>query len=162
MLGAVVSALPVLAIAETGSGSAQYVPTNEVVGSAARAPDLWAVDIGRTGPQCIIDPNNVHLWRAVADNPAILHISGPANFPFATINFASSMAVLPLDAATFPISDGSRMVVTDMSSGATIAEIDFVVLTSPPGDRESLVRTLKARGCSIQLERLAASSAPRG
>jgi hypothetical protein len=126
-----------------------------------RSPNLWYVDITTMGTQCIVDPDNVRLWRAIADKPAKLRIFGPANAPSAVVDFAAGATVAPVDPATFPIADGSSMTVSDALSGATIGQIDFAILPSQPGDPNSLAEALKGRGCTAQLELLARSPAPR-
>jgi hypothetical protein len=119
---------------------------------------VWTVDVGKRGTQCIVDPASVRLWRADASKPARLRVAGPANSPSAIVEFAAGASVAALDPASFPIADGSRMIVTDAASGTTIGEIDYAVLASPPSDPESLAKALKERGCNAQIEWLTKSA----
>jgi hypothetical protein len=128
---------------------------------AARPPNLWDVDISGKGTYCIVDPDHVHLWRAATDKPAKLRISGPANSPSAIVEFNAGAAVAAIDPATFPISDGSTMTVSDPVSGAVMGEIDFAILPSQPNNPEQLAEALKMRGCTAQFQQVPSTPAPR-
>ena len=155
------STLPAVALAGIGvAATGESVAEHRT--AKLRSPNLWYVDITTVGTQCIVDPDNVRLWRAIADQPAKLRIFGPANAPSAIVDFAAGATVALIDPATFPIADGSSMTVSDASSGATIGQIDFAILPSRPDDPKSLAEALQARGCTAQLELVTSSPAPRG
>jgi hypothetical protein len=132
----------------------QSSSTNAAVGTALVSPALWDVGITKRGTQCLVDPRNVRLRRAVADKPARLRAFGPANSPSTIFEFAQGETIAPLDPAAFPILDGSTMNVADLATGGTIGQIDFAVLQSQPADRQSLAQALHSRGCTAQLELL--------
>jgi len=123
-----------------------------------RRPSLWCVDITRKGTQCVLDTGSVKLWRAAADEPAKVRLSGPANFPFAAIDFAAGESVVEVDSATFPIGDGASVTISDARTGATIGQIDFAVLPAQSSDSKKLAEALKERGCTDQLELLQGSA----
>ena len=155
--------LVLLAVIPAGFGSAAYGqgPTPKPATTAGRGPKLWDVDISRKGTQCVIATDHIKLWRASADKAATVRLSGPANFPFAAIDFAAGESVVEVDSDTFPIGDGASVTISDAETGATIGQIDFAVLPPQSSDSKRLAEALKERGCTDQLELLQGSAKPR-
>ncbi len=148
----VLSAVALIGIAIPAHG--QAAADRHAAVPARRSPSLWYVDITRKGTQCVLDTGSIKLWRAVADEPAKVRLSGPANFPFAAIDFPAGESVVEVDSATFPIGDGASVSISDARTGATIGQIDFAVLPAQSGDSKKLAEALKERGCTDQLELL--------
>ncbi len=157
------AALSTPAVAGNGGvPDGQAVAEQPTASHRAHSPNLWYVDVAEMGSHCIIDTGHIELWRAAADKPAMLRLSGPANFPSASVEFASGQSVVGVDAAVFPVADGSTMTVSDAASGATIGQIDFVVLPTSSADPQNLAEAMRAHGCTAQLELLRTLPAPRG
>jgi len=152
----VLSAVALIGIAIPAYG--QAAADRHAAAPARRSPSLWYVDITRKGTQCVLDTGSVKLWRAAADEPAKVRLSGPANFPFAAIDFAAGESVVEVDSATFPIGDGASVTISDARTGATIGQIDFAVLPAQSSDSKKLAEALKERGCTDQLELLQGSA----
>jgi hypothetical protein len=152
----VLSAVALIGIAVPAYG--QAAADRHGAAPARRSPSLWYVDITRKGTQCVVDPSSVKLWRAFADEPAKVRLSGPANFPFAAIEFAAGESVVEVDSATFPIGDGASVTISDAQTGATIGQIDFAVLPAQSGNSKNLAEALKERACIDQLDMLQGSA----
>lgn len=161
---AVCIAVPALSVvALTSAGVAAYgqeATDKPVTTRTGRGPKLWYVDISRKGTQCITETDHIQLWRAIADKPAKVRLSGPANFPSAAVDFAAGESLVEVDSATFPIGDGASVTISDAETGATIGQIDFVVLPAQSDDSKRLAETLKAHGCTDQLKLLQGSATP--
>jgi hypothetical protein len=132
----------------------QAASSGAAVGLQGLKQDFWDVDIDRNGGQCVIDPRNVRLRRAVSDQPIRLRAYGPANAPSTIVEFAAGSDMARLDPAAFPIHDGSTMTVAEEKSGVTMGQISFAILPATFRDRQSLVAALRTRGCSAQLGKL--------
>lgn len=120
-------------------------------------PKLWYIDINRKGTQCLIDSEHLQLWRASADKARTIRLSGPANFPTATVDFAAGQSVVDVDSATFPVGDGLSLTISDGQTGATLSEITIAVLDADSGTPEKLAGSLKERGCLTQIQILESS-----
>jgi len=118
---------------------------------------LWYVDINRKGTQCLIDSERLQLWRASADKARTIRLSGPANFPTATVDFAAGQSVVDVDSATFPVGDGLSLTISDNQTGLTLGEIVIAVLAAGSDTPEKLADALKERGCLKQVQLLESS-----
>jgi len=115
---------------------------------------LWYVDINLKGTQCLIDSERLQLWRASADKATTIRLSGPANFPTATVDFAAGQSVVDVDSATFPVGDGLSLTISDNQTGSTLGEIVIAVLAVGSDTPQKLADSLKERGCLKQVQML--------
>ena len=82
-------ALSVAADAPKVSGSGRYFATGDSANVPALPADIWSIDIRSTGPQCIVDPNNVRSTKSSGRHFADLdegsiaweHVDRKATFP---------------------------------------------------------------------------------
>lgn len=125
-----------------------------VNGGKAMSPNLWYVDLGKPGTQCIIDSSAVRLWRAASDYPASYRIGASSG---ATVSFRKGESVAAWPAG--PIADGLSFALAD-AAGASLGTFRFAVLGKLPATPEATAAALIAQGCSAQLDLLAASLAP--
>lgn len=117
------------------------------------SPNLWYVDFARPGTKCIVDPANVSLWRADADKPAQYRISSAGGET--TVSFSKDATLAPWNAAEAPVANGASYSIAG-KAGEDIGELTFVLLPDPPADEEALALALIDKGCTAQLDLLAA------
>ncbi len=118
---------------------------------------LWYVDINLNGTQCLLDSERLQLWRASADKARTIRLSGPANFPTATVDFAAGQSVVDVDSATFPVGDGLSLTISDNQTGSTLGEIGDSGMAAGSDTPEKLADSLKERGCLRQVQMLESS-----
>lgn len=118
------------------------------------SPNLWYVDFARPGRKCVTDPANVSLWRSDSDKPAQYRISSPGAAE-STISFGKDATLAPWNGAQAPVAHGATYNIAG-KNGEVIGELTFVVLSDPPADEEALALALIDKGCTAQLDLLAA------
>lgn len=123
--------------------------------TTASPPNLWVVNIARSGTMCVIDPNNVTLWRADMDEDTLLTVENTAQpDQRSTLAFVQGQNFRRWPADVLPIAAGAsyRINGPGMNPAATL---NFVTLTSPiPDNAESVANLLASNGCMAQLEQL--------
>lgn len=141
----------------TRQRSAQRVRTGAVRGSggaadssAERSPNLWYVDVTRSGAMCVASADAVRLWRP-GGQAAASYTVGPAK-----VDFADSARDVAWDAAALPVTDGASYTITAKDGGAANT-VTFVMLDSVPEEPEDLAARLIEKGCTNQLELLTAA-----
>ncbi|MFN4114220.1 MAG: hypothetical protein ACK4GD_09790 [Sphingomonadaceae bacterium] len=145
----------------TRQRSAQRVRAGAVRGTgtpaaAERSPNLWYVDVSRSGAMCVASPDAVRLWRPGGDAPATYTVGGAGDAPAVEMAFDKDARDLAWDAARLPLTDGSTYSIS-APGGASTAEIRFVMLDAVPEEPEDLAATLIDKGCTNQLELLTAA-----
>lgn len=126
-------------------------------------PNVWLVDVARSGTWCTTNPANVQLWRSNTAQDAALRVENVANAAqHSTIGFVEGQSFRSWPTETLPISEG----VTYRISGpgmATPSTVSFVTLTGVTEDLASIATALSDKGCTTQLSLLGdqlANSAP--
>lgn len=119
------------------------------------SPNLWYVDASAGGTHCLVDTATVRLWRPDRDKPATWRVTGETT---ARVSFAAGEMV-----AAWPgtVADGARFTLAPEGSAASLG-VTFAVLPALPANAEDTAAALIARGCTAQVELLAASLSPRG
>lgn len=160
--GAVSSAFTAL----TRQRSASRVRTGAVRGSDAgevRSPNLWYVDARQGGTVCILDTWSVQVWRATSDAAQTLRVtparagSGGESAGETALSFPAGAMIAPWDTSAAPIADGSAYRIS--GDGAAARQVTFAVLPAKPASPEATAALLIEKGCSVQLDLLAASLA---
>lgn len=124
------------------------------------SPNLWFVDLSKSGTICVIDGSPVHAWRADAAKPATYRVANTAGAT-STLSFDAASMVATWNGTTTPVADGSTFTVTT-EAGQPLGRYGFVVLSSQPASPEETAAALIEKGCSAQLELLSASLATQG
>jgi hypothetical protein len=119
-------------------------------------PSLWYVDVTRSGTICLYDLATVRLWRPGTEGTSTYRISDHSGTAQAEVTFDDTVTVAALDPARLPITESGHYMITG-PDGATAAHINFVLLAEDYEAPDALAEALIARGCSVQLETLAAS-----
>lgn len=136
----------------TRQRSAQRVRTGAVRGTgtaaaAERSPNLWYVDVSRSGAMCVASPDAVRLWRPGGQAAATYTIGS------AQVIFAENARDVAWDAAAMPVTDGASYSIAAPDGGSTNV-VNFVMLDAVPEEPEDLAARLIEKGCTNQLELL--------
>lgn len=121
-----------------------------------RSPNLWLVDLSKSGTVCIADANAVHVWRPTSDKAQDVKISS-----------ASASGTIPMAAGatvgdwpkSVPVTDGAEYTVT--MEGMAPARIKMMTVPAP-ASLEDTASQLIAKGCKTQLDLLVASTQGNG
>lgn len=128
-------------------GDTDAVPTN---------PNLWYVDVTRSGTICLYDLATVRLWRPATGAVETYSVAGGDGSSPVEVTFDDVAAVAPLDPARLPIAEGGHYMIT-APDGTTSAHLNFVLLSEDLEAPDVLAEALIAKGCSVQLETLAST-----
>lgn len=122
----------------------------------ASNPSLWYVDVTRPGTMCLYDLATVRLWRPASDGTLTYRINAADGDTFAEVTFDDAVTVAALDPARLPIAEGQQYRIA-AADGSSTADIGFVLLAEDYTAPDALAEALIAKGCTGQLEALAAS-----
>lgn len=142
----------------TRKRAATRVRTGAVRGDTDEAvsnPSLWYVDVTRSGTICLYDLATVRLWRPGTEGTGTYTIADQSGAT-AEVSFDDTVTVAALDPARLPIAEGGHYMIT-APGGATSAHINFVLLAEDYAAPDALAEALIAKGCTVQVEALAAS-----
>jgi hypothetical protein len=144
----------------TRQRSAQRMRTGavrDVTESAVTRPNLWYVDVRRSGAMCIADPAEVRLWRPVTAGEQMYAIGlGAASFT-SKASFGDGDMLTVWDLSQAPITDGAKYVIA--GGDGKPAEITFRLLDGLPATPEGLASKLIELDCTAQLEVLSSAMA---
>lgn len=119
-------------------------------------PSLWYVDVTRSGTVCLYDLATVRLWRPGAPGTGTYRMFNRENGAAVDVTFDDTVTVAALDPMRLPIVEGAPYTITGPDN-ATSAQVSFVLLEGEFGAPDALGEALVAKGCTVQLEALAAS-----
>jgi len=139
--------------------AAQRVRTGAVrtgVGAQAPAsPNLWFIDVARPDRHCLVQGQPVRLWRLDTVAAATYTLAPAAGGAPVRVSFAAGSGVAPWDEGKLPVVDGARYA---LGSGAKpLGTVETVLLPTRPANAEAMAEALIARGCTAQLDLLAAT-----
>ncbi|WP_066525373.1 hypothetical protein [Erythrobacter sp. CCH5-A1] len=124
-------------------------------------PSLWYVDVTRSGTVCLYDLTTVRLWRPGSPGTSTYRMFNRDNGAAVDVTFDDTVTVAALDPARLPIVEGASYTITGPDN-ATSAQVSFVLLEGDFEAPDALGEALLAKGCTVQLEALAASLADEG
>lgn len=124
----------------------------------ALSPNIWYVDVTKSGTICVTDMADVTLWRP--DNKKDqTFIVGPATSDYHYhVEFKEKVSTRPVDAEKLALKAATDYTITGQGEAAT-ATVNFTVVTDAPSTAEEMAAMLIEKGCTTQLELLAASTA---
>lgn len=142
----------------TRQRSSQRVRTGAVRGddapiATAQSPNLWYVDVSRSGTMCIAGAGAVRLWRPDAASAATYVVANAKSPDHVHVAFAEGEADRDWNGDQMPLTDGASYTIAPSEGGPT-SEVTFAVLDDPAGDPEGLAEQLIGKGCMVQLELL--------
>jgi hypothetical protein len=124
-------------------------------GGPVTSPNLWYVDVGRSGTTCLPASDDVRLWRSTTDGQATYSIRPSAGGAAANVAFADGEMLSAWNNASLPVKDGSSFVLS--RAGAPDETITFRVLGQVPADPEGLAQKLIESDCKAQLDLLSST-----
>ena len=128
-------------------GEVEENPTN---------PSLWYVDVTRSGTICLYDLATVRLWRPGTEGTSTYTVADQDSAAMAEVTFDDTVTVAALDPARMPISQDAHYKIV-APNGSISADINFVLLAEDYQAPDALAEALIAKGCTVQLDALAAS-----
>ncbi len=115
-------------------------------------PNLWYVDVARSGTSCQVDPANIRLWRADRQAESTYAVSREdQGEPSYSVTFPAGEMLAGWDAANPPVEGASYTIGT----GNGAVQVKFVFLEEVPEGAEAMAQSLIANGCMVQLEQMA-------
>lgn len=143
----------------TRKRAATRVRTGAVRGASEETvtnPSLWYVDVTQPGTVCLYDLATVRLWRPARDGVLTYRITAAGSDAHAEVTFDDTVTVAALDPARLPVTEDGRYTIA-AADGSSTSEIRFVLLAEDFAAPDALAEALIAKGCTVQLEVLAAS-----
>ena len=117
-----------------------------------RSPNLWLVDLTKSGTVCVANADAVRVWRGATDRAAEVKVSSAAGSGTISLPAGASIGEWPKSA---PIADGAEYMIA--ADGAAPVSVKFVTVT-PPEPVEDTASLLIAKGCKAQLDLLIATT----
>lgn len=144
----------------TRQRSASRVRTGTIRGEDGKplSPNLWYVDLSRSGTFCVIDPQTVRAWRPDKQGDATYNATGRSASAKTTLQFTDNVTVAPWDVAAAPAGDGAVYTIAGPGNAPAVT-VTFSVIASADYTPEDLAAALLAKGCTAQLDLLATSLA---
>jgi hypothetical protein len=118
------------------------------------SPNLWYVDVTKSGKMCVTDLSNVTLWRPDVEKDQTI-VVGPASAEFTyPIRFDGQASTRRVDNARLALQEAAEYTITGQGAdgGATVT---FALLENAPETAEDMAQALIAQGCMLQLDLLA-------
>lgn len=142
----------------TRKRAARTVRTGAIRGDATGAPpavpNLWYVDVSRSGTMCLFSLESVRLWRPNGEGLATYSILPPQSETTIDITFDDTEVVAALDPARLQIEEGISYAING-PEGSSEATITFAELTEEYERADQLAEALLAKGCTAQVAVLA-------
>jgi len=129
------------------------VRTGEAVAPLAN-PNLWYVDIARSGTVCLASTEDIRFWRAGAQSAANYDLTIAGESAALSFGEGDIIAALPdgIDAGPGNVSIAGPGL-------AQPTQISLVTLSETPASPQELARILIENGCEIQLDVLSTTLA---
>ena len=124
--------------------------------ASVRSPNLWLVDLSKSGTVCVADPNAVRVWRPATSSPAEATVTAASGS--GTIAMVSGAAIAEWPKSV-PVTNGGEYTVS--LNGSAPAKIKFATV-SAPASLEDTAAMLIAKGCKTQLDLLIAATSAGG
>ncbi|WP_271438162.1 hypothetical protein [Pontixanthobacter luteolus] len=117
-------------------------------------PNIWMVDVSRSGTMCVPDFGSVQIWRPGFDQGATYVLANSSSAAHVHVSFEPKQMVADWDNARMPLADGASYQITGPGGGDP-ATVTFAEMGEMPQSPEALAELLLEKGCSGQLDLLA-------
>lgn len=117
-------------------------------------PNLYYVDVTKSGNMCVSDLGAVTLWRPNIEGEETYIVRRADSDYHHHVTFGDGVMVRRLDDDRLPIETGAEYRISG-PSGAAAQTVNFSVIEASPDRPEGMADTLIENGCSLQLELLA-------
>jgi len=126
--------------------------TGSTAPAAAKAvsPNLWYVDVSRSGTMCLFDAGTVRLWRPSNEGIATYRVVDTASESSVDVTFDDGESVAALDPARMMVSEGATYTLAG-PEGTDVASVSFVTLEGDYPRADQLAEALIANGCMTQV-----------
>lgn len=144
----------------TRERSAQRVRTGAVRGPKGTpiSPNLWYVDVNRSGTFCIVNTAEIRAWRPEKAGEAMYSVASATGTARTTLGFTDGVTVAPWDVAAAPVAEGSVFTISGKDAAQKVT-VKFETLPGRDYQPEDLAAALMARGCTTQVDLLVESLA---
>jgi hypothetical protein len=119
----------------------------------ARSPNLWYVDVAKSGTICLADTNAISLWRASAINAQSLTLTRVSDGKSVPVDFRAGQSVRAWPITDLPASDGAQYRLSGPGIAAA-ATVKIAALGPDPLGLEGTASALIRKGCNAQLDLL--------
>lgn len=119
-------------------------------------PNLWWVDVSKSGTMCVSDLDAVQMWRPGFAEASTYVIASGKSAEHVHATFAKEEMVALWDGDRLPLTEGASYTIT-APDGSTSSTVTIAQLDSPPDEIEALTLALLEKGCMAQVDLLAAS-----
>jgi hypothetical protein len=121
-----------------------------------RSPNLWYLDLSKSGTMCVADPAALHVWRASGDKATEVKVSGAGASGAVSLPAGATVADWP---KSVPVTDGAEYTIAMDGMAPAKIKVVTVPMTSNVEDAAS---QLIAKGCKTQLDLLIATTSAGG
>lgn len=115
------------------------------------SPNLYYVDVSRSGTMCLVDLQAVRLWRPYNAGIATYRVIDPATGGSVDVTFDDGESVAPIDPARMAVNEGNSYTL-EGPEGSEPVEVTFVALEQEYDRADQLADALVNAGCMVQLE----------
>jgi hypothetical protein len=126
----------------------------DTIGAPPAVPNLWYVDVARSGTMCLYSLESVRLWRSNGEGLATYSIAPAEAQAKIDITFDDTVVVAAIDPARLQIEEGATYSITG-PEGSSEASVTFALLSEDYERADQLAEALLAKGCTAQVEVLA-------
>jgi hypothetical protein len=126
-------------------------PTGE-----ARSPNLWFVDLSKSGTMCLADLNAVRLWRPSGAKAAEVKVASATGSATVSMPQGATVADWP---RSLPVAPGAEYTIT--ADGMAPAKVKFTTVPMPASLEDTAAQLIE-KGCSTQLDLLIAQTSASG
>ncbi|MEZ5707871.1 MAG: hypothetical protein R3E02_00610 [Blastomonas sp.] len=117
--------------------------------ASTRSPNLWYVDVTRSGKHCVASSDKLIVWRPSMDADMVAQL-GNGSGATATLGFRRDSHLALWPDADVPVMTGHSYNITN--SDDIVTTVDLVVLPATSDDAEQVADMLIANGCTNQLD----------
>ncbi|MEM6586313.1 MAG: hypothetical protein AAF692_11210 [Pseudomonadota bacterium] len=114
------------------------------------SPNLYYVDVARSGTMCLYNLEQVRLWRPFNEGIVTYTVSDPASETSVDVTFDDGESVAPLDPALMALSEGKAYTIAG-PEGSDPATITFANLGQQIRSPSDLATALVDKGCMDQV-----------
>lgn len=114
------------------------------------SPNLYYVDVAKSGTMCLASLNQVRLWRPFNEGIQTYTVTDTASGTAAEVTFDDGESVAPLDPALLAIAEGGSYTIAG-PEGSDPASITIVSLGQRYRAADQLATALVDKGCMEQL-----------
>ncbi len=137
----------------TGARQSRAGAVRGVNGGKASSPNLWFVDVEKSGSICVVDPAAITLWRAVTDKSQTLTLTRLSDGKSASAAFGAGVASRAWPVAEIAVADGAQFRVS--SGGSTPPSLITIRKVGQMGTGlDDTASALLKSGCTAQVDLL--------